>query len=380
MRNSPSFGALNKFSIITIIMAAKKVSAKSKQFKWTSEMIGDLLTCLKAFKAKMEFQGLDFDGDRTVQYKEIRKEMSRIYDEGPFGSYETTAPPKPIADMSKEEKDGFSKQNKVEMDGIRRGHQRILEKLKELRQNFSKAVIAGTRSGSGKFVYEFYDDMISIWGGSAASEPLGCGVSASMCQSQELAENSSLQTQSQNDDVATSSGEEIFLEVDDGPRSMSGSSSECLNSRKRPSSAVNAVPRLIDNKRRHLEKALSSAQRDQIFLDDAKEDKEIRRDLGNAVRESSVVFNNALTNISASMNQLGNSICKSIDMLAHAMVAANQPYVNHNTFYQASGIATTPGFHRNQQRSNANHSGDIQHLQQQQNVEEELILPSTLYQ
>ena len=53
-------------------MAAKMVSAKSKQFKWTSEMIGDLLTCLKALKTKMEFQGVDFEGNRTAQYREIK--------------------------------------------------------------------------------------------------------------------------------------------------------------------------------------------------------------------------------------------------------------------------------------------------------------------
>ena len=74
---------------------------------------------------------------------------------------------------------------------------------------------------------------------------------------------------SQMDDT-TSSAEEISFEVDDSQRPLSAirsraSSSECLNSQKRPSPAVNAVPRLIDNERRHLGKALSSAQRDQIF-------------------------------------------------------------------------------------------------------------------
>ena len=76
-------------------------------------MIGDLLTCLKAFKTKMEFKGLDFDGDRMAQYREIRKEMLRIYVDGTFERHETTAPLKPIAEMSKEEKDGFTKQTKL---------------------------------------------------------------------------------------------------------------------------------------------------------------------------------------------------------------------------------------------------------------------------
>ena len=58
--------------IFMITMAAKKASAKSKQFKWTSEMIGDLSTCLKAFKTKIEFQGVDFGGDRTAHTEKLQ--------------------------------------------------------------------------------------------------------------------------------------------------------------------------------------------------------------------------------------------------------------------------------------------------------------------
>ncbi len=65
-----------------------------------------------------------------------------------------------------------------------------------------------------------------------------------------------------------------------------------ISSRKRP--AVSAVPKLIDNKRRHMEKSLSAAQRDQLLLNEAKEDKEIRKDLSDSLRESSVMFNAAL--------------------------------------------------------------------------------------
>ena len=55
-----------------ISIAAKNASAKSKQFRWTSEMIGDLLTCLKAFKTRMEFQGVDFEGDRTAHTEKLK--------------------------------------------------------------------------------------------------------------------------------------------------------------------------------------------------------------------------------------------------------------------------------------------------------------------
>ena len=48
--------------------------------------------------------------------------------------------------------------------------------MKEIRQNFSKAVVSGSRNGSGKIVYEFYDKLITLLGGSAGTEPLSYGV------------------------------------------------------------------------------------------------------------------------------------------------------------------------------------------------------------
>ena len=47
---------------------------------------------------------------------------------------------------------------------IKKGYSRVMEKIKELRQRFSNAVTAGSRSGSGKLVMEFYDTMVQIWG------------------------------------------------------------------------------------------------------------------------------------------------------------------------------------------------------------------------
>jgi hypothetical protein len=37
-------------------------------------------------------------------------------------------------------------------------------------------VTNGRRSGSGKIVFEFYDELVVIWGGSAATKPLEFGV------------------------------------------------------------------------------------------------------------------------------------------------------------------------------------------------------------
>ena len=44
---------------------------KQKRFRWSLQMIGNLITCLIAYKARMEYQALDFDGERPAQYKEL---------------------------------------------------------------------------------------------------------------------------------------------------------------------------------------------------------------------------------------------------------------------------------------------------------------------
>ena len=97
----------------------------------------------------MEFQGLDFDGDRLAQIRDVSKEMAKLYDEI-FGVVETTPSSAPLQELSEEEKDVYLKKKKGETTSIQRWHQRIQEKIKEIRQNFAKAVTAGTRSGSGR--------------------------------------------------------------------------------------------------------------------------------------------------------------------------------------------------------------------------------------
>ena len=58
----------------------------------------------------------------------------------------------------------------------KKGYSRIEEKINEIRQHFSQAVISERRSGSGNVVLEFYDDLVKLWGGSPATESLPCGI------------------------------------------------------------------------------------------------------------------------------------------------------------------------------------------------------------
>ena len=107
-----------------------------------------------------------------------------------------------------------------------------------------------------------------------------------------------------------------------------------------------------------MEKALSAAQRDQILLQEAKEDKETRRDLATSMRESSQSFNAAMQNISGSLSQLENGITRSIGMLSQAiLIGQNQPAMNQNLFYQTHGHNIHPStpfqFQRQWQRTHS---------------------------
>lgn len=56
------------------------------------------------YKAKMEYQNLDFDTDIPLQINEVRMEMTRKYENGEFGPVTVTLPKKPLTQLSIDEK------------------------------------------------------------------------------------------------------------------------------------------------------------------------------------------------------------------------------------------------------------------------------------
>ena len=152
--------------------------SKAKQFRWDDGMVKGLLKCVQAYKSEMEYKNLDFYGDRPAQYSWIRQEMATLYDDDSsiFGPVFISPPAIPFSTMSKEEKEEYTKQNKAENKLIKKGFSRIKGKIEDIRQNVSQAVTNGRQCGSGKIVFEHYDELDVIWGGSAATKPLEFGV------------------------------------------------------------------------------------------------------------------------------------------------------------------------------------------------------------
>ena len=126
----------------------------------------------------MTYRNLDFNGDKPRMYEELREPMAEIcqdVDVKIFG-------PVNVTHFNKNTENNVDQNKNIEIfwkeekELMIRGRNRIHEKVKDIRQNFSKAVITGTRSGSGKIVYEFFDKLVTIWEGSANTTPLQFGV------------------------------------------------------------------------------------------------------------------------------------------------------------------------------------------------------------
>jgi len=168
------------------IQAQPNATSKEKRFRWDKdEKVNNLIRCLANYKSQCEYNNRDFNADKVKQYEAVRVAMARIYQKDPsqFGPVSVLSSPligekdSLLTEEQKREKARIKKQQDEDKKFIKRGYQRIHEKLKEIRQNFSIAITNGRRSGSGKVVLEFYDELVQIWGGSPATEPLSCGTS-----------------------------------------------------------------------------------------------------------------------------------------------------------------------------------------------------------
>ena len=56
-----------------LFLEPSEKNQQNKQFRWTDKMVSQLIECLAAYKSRMEYQNKDFNADKPVQYKEIRR-------------------------------------------------------------------------------------------------------------------------------------------------------------------------------------------------------------------------------------------------------------------------------------------------------------------
>ena len=251
-------------------------------------------------------------------------------------------------------------------------------------------MISGTRSGSGKVVYEHYDSLKLIRGGSANTQPhpLQTGVDGSIivANMEGKDSDSSPDIECGQSNNQSDYEDDLESEADDSSPCIDFQTSYCLpnspsegsksdtssnavsqkqipvrqrkRSLEKQETPTSIVPKLVDNKRKHMERALSAAQRDGILLNDAKEDKVFRKEMVEVMKTSSESFASALERVGDSMILISNSLIRSMEMLAQSLSAPHgmqqhQAFNFQNQYQQQSYQGT---LYQNQHSQHSQHS------------------------
>lgn len=129
------------------------------------ERVGLLLRYLKDFKTKCDFNGIYFEADLASMYTEIRRCLA---------VYFTVV--KPLKEMNETVYEAFKEKRDDEKSCIKKGYDRVKEKIRNVRQVFRAAITKGTRSGSGRIVQDNFELLTEIWGGSSATTSLSFSI------------------------------------------------------------------------------------------------------------------------------------------------------------------------------------------------------------
>eukprot|EP00112_Aurelia_sp_Birch-Aquarium-sp1_P020835 Seg546.4 transcript_id=Seg546.4/GoldUCD/mRNA.D3Y31 product="hypothetical protein" protein_id=Seg546.4/GoldUCD/D3Y31 len=148
---------------------------RKSRCKWNDEKVESLIFCLYDYKTKKDYEGKDMEADLVKLYEDIRQLMASMYPPENFGPEEITRIPEGLDDREKVKLERFIAEEKRL---IKVGHGRVKGRVKSVRQNFKKAVIEGTRSGSGKLLIRNWDRLVMIWGGCPSVTKIGGAVTS----------------------------------------------------------------------------------------------------------------------------------------------------------------------------------------------------------
>ena len=146
-------------------------------------------------------------------------------------------------------------------------------------------------------MYEHFDTLKQIYAGNAATKPLPFGISINSDHQHDNSDD--------EDGAETSEADDVDMNVTLGETPLT---------RHGKRKAVDQSVKLIDSKRRHMERQLSLSQKDNIFLEEAKEDRQFRKDMLEALKQSNESYMICMNNFTEGMKQ-------SMQMLTHALMS-----------------------------------------------------------
>ena len=346
----------------------KKKENKTARFRWNQgDKVSDLVQCLAQYKSTMEYNNSDFSADKVKQYEAVRQAMAKIYIDKPwyFGPVCIT-PVDVVNEDDFEEKARVLKQQKDDKDMIKKGYNRVQEKLKEIRQSFSKAVTTGSRSGSGKIVLEHFDQLVRIWGGSPATEPLTFGTNTDEVNNKDDCQNTNIMNTENNPTSIDAVPESNII---NGDVSGGEDSNDGMSPTLKRKSVENPVPKLIDNKRKHLERQLSASQRDQILINESKEEAQFKKDIAEAIRQSNQTLGQCMQQMSMSILQVAQGMTRSVEVMSQAMVNQNvqspyqQPAMPYPSVPSYQYLQMAPAVDSSQQTNNVGSTSNSEGLE-----------------
>eukprot|EP00794_Sanderia_malayensis_P020862 gene20862-22914_t len=272
--------------------ASQTAEEKKMRWKWTDEMTEKLILFLHEHKSKMDYKGKDMEADLTTLYSEMRRMMGSIYPPECFGPLDIAVAEKGLVGK---EKELSCRKIAREKKSQKTGYERIKSKIKGIRQNFKKAVTEGTHSGSGRLMVENWDSLVFIWGGCPSVSCVGGSVQS----------------------LGDCDSEDKSLDTDSSGRTM-------------------------ENDEKHAEAAdsesqdsIEEAQRDQMMVRAAKDELELKKQSVEILQGSTKSMEIMVTNISQSINCLGQQLGNGLAMLAQAMGRfCNKRETPHQQMYQ----------------------------------------------
>ena len=110
-----------------------------KKWTWDDEKIFALLEAVSDYKRSCEFNNIDFTSDLVKFYASVRITLANEFPDH-FGIEIETNPAEPLKDMSKQEYDDYKDNLSKERDMIRKGKERVREKIKCIRQDCSEGI------------------------------------------------------------------------------------------------------------------------------------------------------------------------------------------------------------------------------------------------
>ena len=370
--------AVQKFQKIKMACAENGEKEKANRFLWTAgDKVEILIECLAKFKSTMEYNNCDFNADKVKQYEAVREAMARVYEDQPSYFGPISVPELDEDDLQDEGRKKMAIKNQKEArEQIKKGYIRVKEKLKEIRQNFSNAITTGSRSGSGKIVLKHFDKLKQIWGGNPATQPLSIGISSIEVnegnEESDMKEIESVSVLSPAESSSLSDGSGA-TDIDSLDSSIMNNTQQRKIGQKRKMHS-NPVPKLIDNKRKHMERQLSAAQRDELLINEAKEDSQFKKSLAEAIQQSNETFAQSMQQMSMSIMQVAQGLSRSMEIMSQALVQ-QLPYnfqnpstpmqynggQNHTNYYQnaAMNYPTRSNFQGQYENQRSNNEDDL---------------------